>query len=212
MQYCRPDKQYSTVVQYYNTIQYFVVWPTVLLFLNGPFVRPTVLHFHFISPVCPAYSIAFVQPTVLRLSVVRIFTEKPYFFYPTQNFIRKTNRAIIKIVTKKQDTRNYQKVNLPKLQLAQLGFFCRLTLVHLIQCGQSYKTFYGRNLRIFVISQSICPWQAFLAQSNATPRANPTTEHMKCASLGQAPALPANIRLGLKGLPCTNTLAYYKNP
>jgi hypothetical protein len=26
--------------------------------------------------------------------------------------------------------------------------------------GQSYKTFYGRNLRIFVISYSVCPWQA----------------------------------------------------
>jgi hypothetical protein len=26
--------------------------------------------------------------------------------------------------------------------------------------GQSYKTFYDRNLRIFVISLSVCPWQA----------------------------------------------------
>ncbi len=32
--------------------------------------------------------------------------------------------------------------------------------------GQCYKTFYVRNLRIFVISQSVCPWQAFPAQSN----------------------------------------------
>ncbi len=31
---------------------------------------------------------------------------------------------------------------------------------------QSYKTFYGRNLRIFVISQSVCPWQAFQVYSN----------------------------------------------
>jgi hypothetical protein len=37
-------------------------------------------------------------------------------------------------------------------------------------------------------------------------------EHLKGASLGQALALPANIRLGWKGLPGTNTLAYYKNP
>jgi hypothetical protein len=29
--------------------------------------------------------------------------------------------------------------------------------------GQRYKTFSGRNLRIFVISQSVCPWQAFPA-------------------------------------------------
>ncbi len=35
---------------------------------------------------------------------------------------------------------------------------------------------------------------------------------MKGASLGQTLALPANIRLGWKGLPGTNTLVYYENP
>jgi hypothetical protein len=29
--------------------------------------------------------------------------------------------------------------------------------------GLFYKTFYGRNLRILVISQSVCLWQAFPA-------------------------------------------------
>ncbi len=29
-----------------------------------------------------------------------------------------------------------------------------------------YKTFYGRNLRIFVISYIVCPWQAFPVYSN----------------------------------------------
>ncbi len=29
--------------------------------------------------------------------------------------------------------------------------------------GLYYKTFYSRNLRIFIISQSVCPWQAFTA-------------------------------------------------
>ncbi len=38
----------------------------------------------------------------------------------------------------------------------------------------------------------------------------PRMEHLKGASLGQAPALPANIRLDWKGLPGTNTLDYYK--
>jgi hypothetical protein len=33
-------------------------------------------------------------------------------------------------------------------------------------------------------------------------------EHLKGASLGEAPALPANIILGWKGLPGTNTAAY----
>jgi len=44
------------------------------------------------------------------------------------------------------------------------------------------------------------------------PGAYPREEHLKVVSLGQAPALLANIRLGWKGLPGTNTLAYYKNP
>ncbi len=29
--------------------------------------------------------------------------------------------------------------------------------------GLYYQTLYGRNLQIFVISQSVCPWQAFPA-------------------------------------------------
>ncbi len=37
-------------------------------------------------------------------------------------------------------------------------------------------------------------------------------EHFKGASLWQAPALPAHIRLSWRGLPLTNTLAYYENP
>ncbi len=28
-------------------------------------------------------------------------------------------------------------------------------------CGQCYETFYGRKLRLFIISQSVCPWQAY---------------------------------------------------
>ncbi len=36
------------------------------------------------------------------------------------------------------------------------------------------------------------------------PGASPRVEHL-------APALPANIRLGWKGLPGTNTLAFYEN-
>ncbi len=39
-----------------------------------------------------------------------------------------------------------------------------------------------------------------------------TVEHVKMALPGQALALPSNIRLGWKGFPRTNTLAYYENP
>ncbi len=36
--------------------------------------------------------------------------------------------------------------------------------------------------------------------------------HLKDALVGYALALPSNIKLGWKGLPETNTLAYYENP
>jgi len=42
--------------------------------------------------------------------------------------------------------------------------------------------------------------------------AYPTVEHLKGALLGLAPALPSNIRLGRKGMPGTDILAYYENP
>jgi hypothetical protein len=60
--------------------------------------------------------------------------------------------------------------------------------------AQCYKTFYGRILRIFEISWSVCPWQAFPVKSNVWGK----------------PALFANIRLGWEGLRRTNTLAYYE--
>jgi len=42
--------------------------------------------------------------------------------------------------------------------------------------------------------------------------AYPSVEHLKSASLRQTLALFTNITLSWKGLPGTNTLAYYKNP
>jgi hypothetical protein len=32
--------------------------------------------------------------------------------------------------------------------------------------AQYYKKIYGRKSRLFIISQSVCPWQAFPAYSN----------------------------------------------
>jgi hypothetical protein len=43
------------------------------------------------------------------------------------------------------------------------------------------------------------------------PEAYPMAQHLKRASLGQALAILTNIRLGWKGLPERNTLAYYEN-
>ncbi len=68
---------------------------------------------------------------------------------------------------------------------------------------QCYKTFYGRNLRIFVISQSVCPWQVLPAYQSiaclARQGAYPRVKHLKGASFMQAPALSSNIRLCQKG-------------
>jgi hypothetical protein len=41
------------------------------------------------------------------------------------------------------------------------------------------------------------------------PGAYSRVGQLKGASLGKAPTLPINTRLGWKGLPVTNTLAYY---
>ncbi len=42
---------------------------------------------------------------------------------------------------------------------------CGLSVLPLKQGANVIKLFYGRKLRIFVISQSVWPWQAFPAQS-----------------------------------------------
>ncbi len=64
---------------------------------------------------------------------------------------------------------------------------------HIYSWSLYYKTFYGGNLRIFLISQT-------------------RVKHLLGAPLqGRPLALPTNIRLGWKGLPGTNTLAHYKN-
>ncbi len=47
----------------------------------------------------------------------------------------------------------------------------------------------------------------FTTKGGAYPRVEP----FRCSTLGQAPGLTQNIRLGWKSLVETNTLAYYKN-
>ncbi len=55
--------------------------------------------------------------------------------------------------------------------------------------GLYYKTFFGRNLRIIMISQSVCIWQAFTAQSNVCVGAYPGEAPFRCSTLGYAPGL-----------------------
>ncbi len=75
--------------------------------------------------------------------------------------------------------------------------------------GQCYKTFYGRKLRIFKISWSVCPWQTFPAKSNVCGygRSLPEWSTFQSSLL----ALPTNIRQGWKGLQETNTPAHFEN-
>ncbi len=57
------------------------------------------------------------------------------------------------------------------------------------------------------------PWQASPAQSNClwgSPGAYPSIEHLKGTLFGWVLAFPANIRLGQREVPRTNTLAYYE--
>jgi hypothetical protein len=61
---------------------------------------------------------------------------------------------------------------------------------------------------MFVLGKPSKPSLMFVGEVKACPR----VEHLKDASLQYAPTLPANIGLGWKGLPGTNSLAYYENP
>ncbi len=55
--------------------------------------------------------------------------------------------------------------------------------------GLHYKTFYDRNLCIFIISQSVCPWQAY-----------PSDAPFRCSTLGQAPGLTHKHQTRLESL------------
>ncbi len=73
---------------------------------------------------------------------------------------------------------------------------------------QHYVTFQSHILSIFIICQSVCPWVAFLAQSQSTQssmaRVYMSEAIFRCSTLCQRLlASPTNIRLGWKGLPGT---------
>ena len=60
---------------------------------------------------------------------------------------------------------------------------------------------------MFVPGKILQPSPMFVGKAGAYPIVEP----LKGASINLPLALPANIRLGWKGLPGTNTLAYYEN-
>jgi hypothetical protein len=75
------------------------------------------------------------------------------------------------------------------------------------------NTFYGCNLRMFVISLTVYPWQAFQPSLMFVGKAGayPSEAPFRYSTLNRLLALPTNISLAWKGLPRTDTLAYYKH-
>ncbi len=51
-------------------------------------------------------------------------------------------------------------------RLLQMSMVCGSNLFYCLCRGQCYKSFQGRKLLLFLISQRVCPWQVFPAQSN----------------------------------------------
>ncbi len=102
------------------------------------------------------------------------------------------------------------QVQAPPTCSARAALYLSSDLTRYLTCGQCYKTFYGRKLRIFVISQSLslaslsslvyCLW----ARPGSCPRVE--TSERFFIRVG----FTSNIRLGWKGLPGANTLAYLK--
>ncbi len=73
-----------------------------------------------------------------------------------------------------------------------------------------YKAFYFHNLGFFVISQS-GSLSSLILYLRLRLRVYSIMEHLAGALLSMLLALLANIRLGQKGFPGTNTLAYYED-
>ncbi len=61
--------------------------------------------------------------------------------------------------------------------------------------GLYHKTYHGCKLRIAIISQSVCPWRAFPAQSSVWVRlgAHPKVEHLKGVYSGRLWPYPQTI-------------------
>ncbi len=62
------------------------------------------------------------------------------------------------------DQMSISQVSIGQISICQMSI-CKYQLTR----GQCYTTFFVRNLRIFVISQCVCPWQAFQPSLTNTP-------------------------------------------
>ncbi len=72
---------------------------------------------------------------------------------------------------------------------------------------QPYKTFYGCNLRLFLLSYSVCPRKTIQLSLMFVGKAG---AYLRVKYLS-GPDLPANNKAGRACQELTNTLAYYKN-
>jgi hypothetical protein len=73
--------------------------------------------------------------------------------------------------------------------------------------AQRYKTFYGHNLQMFVIIESVSGKPIQLSLMFARPEPNRVKHLTGAPAWGELLVLPTNIRLGWKCLPGKNALA-----
>jgi hypothetical protein len=83
-------------------------------------------------------------------------------------------------------------------------FYCIFLL------GSMLWNIYVRNLQIFVIRWSVCPWQAFPPYPNVCGQGQ-SKQILSAPIKGKLLALSLSMRLGWKSLSGTNTPAYYEN-
>ncbi len=79
---------------------------------------------------------------------------------------------------------------------------------------QCYRTFSFRNLRVFVMSQSVLSLSILSSLVKylwVRPGACPSKAPPKFSTLGRLLALPTNMTLGWRYLLGTNTIAYYEH-
>ena len=97
--------------------------------------------------------------TLLYMPFLFLTTIKVYDFYKMismeQHALRNVNNCLNTNIYSYLESPDGQSSN---LYLNVVNFFNTW-----VQC---FKTFYVRNLRFFLISWSVCPWQAFLAKSS----------------------------------------------
>ncbi len=103
-----------------------------------------------------------LPPAGVKLRIVGLRVECSTTVLPSPNVMQ-----LFKTVTQQSPL----AIRLFKTMTSKAGNSCKGQTLQLIKNnrksrGQCYKAFFVPNLRIFIISQSVCHWKAFPVQSN----------------------------------------------